>query len=164
MVRSLVKNERGYSLIEVMVSIIILALAILPMVGMFDMGLNGVTASSHYDKARMLANLKLEEAKNLPFTDVEDNFPEAGDLTPSPEPGTWLQGEDEDADFTGLDYQVVKQYMAQPPTNPGSSVNFGTSGAPTDLIRLKVEVRWGEDDNVDGLPDKSFTTFGLVAQ
>src|SRR5829696_2388644 len=106
-----------------MVSIIIPAIAILPMVGMFDMGLNGVTASSHYDKARMLANLKLEEAKNLPFTDVEDNFPEAGDPTPYDppvtEPDTWLQGEDEDADFTGLDYRVVKQYMLQPPTNPG---------------------------------------------
>ena len=82
MVRRLLKDERGYSLIEVMVSIIILALAIIPMVGMFDMGLNGVTASSHYDKARTLANLKLEEAKNLPFTDVEDNFPEAGITTP----------------------------------------------------------------------------------
>lgn len=52
MARSLLKEERGYSLIEVMVSIIILALAILPMVGMFDMGLHGVTASSNYDKAR----------------------------------------------------------------------------------------------------------------
>ena len=51
-----------------MVSIIILAIAILPMVGMFDMGLNGVTASSNYDKARTLANLKLEQAKSLPFT------------------------------------------------------------------------------------------------
>ena len=147
-----------------MVSIIILALAILPMVGMFDMALNGVSASSHYDKARTLANLKLEEAKTLPFTDVEGNFPEAGDPTPYDEPDTWLQGEDEDADFSGLDYRVVKQYMVQPPTNPGSSVNFGTSGTPTGLIRLTVEVRWGEDDDGNGLPDKSFTTFGLVAQ
>ena len=80
MVRSLLKDGRGYSLIEVMVSIIILALAILPMVGMFDMGLNGVTASSRYDKARTLANLKLEQAKNLPFTEVEGDFP--GGVTP----------------------------------------------------------------------------------
>jgi prepilin-type N-terminal cleavage/methylation domain-containing protein len=163
LVRSLLKDGRGYSLIEVMVSIILLALAIIPMVGMFDMGLKGVTASSHYDKARTLANLKLEQAKNLPFTDVEGNFP-AGNPTPYDEPDTWLQGEDEDAEFTGLDYRVVKQYMLEPPTNPGSSVFFVTSGTPTDLIRLRVEVRWGEDNDGDDLPDKSFTTYGLVAR
>ena len=31
--------------------------------------------SSHYDKARTLANLKMEEAKSMPFVDVKDNFP-----------------------------------------------------------------------------------------
>ena len=34
-----IRGESGYSLVEVMASIIILSLAILPMVGMFDMGL-----------------------------------------------------------------------------------------------------------------------------
>ena len=58
-----------------MVSIMILAIAILPMVGMFDMGLNAATKGSNYDKARTLANLKMEEAKSLPFADVKDNFP-----------------------------------------------------------------------------------------
>ena len=33
------KSESGYSLVEVMVSIMILAIAIIPMVGMFDLGL-----------------------------------------------------------------------------------------------------------------------------
>ena len=63
------ENEAGYSLVEVMVSIMILAIAILPMVGMFDMGLNAATKGSNYDKARTLANLKLEQAKSLPFGD-----------------------------------------------------------------------------------------------
>src|ERR671910_1578821 len=84
------KEESGYSLVEVMVAIIIMALAILPMAGMFDMGLRSTTEGSKYDKARMLANLKLEQAKNLPFDsldetirDVKDNFPEpVGTTTP----------------------------------------------------------------------------------
>src|SRR5688572_19387290 len=78
-----IRGESGYSLVEVMVSLIIMTLAILPMVTMFDMGLTSTTQSSKYDKARMLANLKLEQAKNLPFDsgddaiqDVKDNFPE----------------------------------------------------------------------------------------
>ena len=82
MFRKRLKNEAGYSLVEVMVSIIILAIAILPMVGMFDMGLNSATAGSQYDKARALANLKLEEAKSLPFATVRDNFPGRESRTP----------------------------------------------------------------------------------
>src|SRR5919107_4734780 len=77
------REEFGYSLVEVMVSIIILAVAIIPMVGMFDMGLNLAIKGSNYDKARALANLKLEQAKSLPFDtsdvtvqDLKDNFPE----------------------------------------------------------------------------------------
>src|SRR3712207_1533914 len=69
-------EESGYSLVEVMASIIILSLAILPMVGMFDMGLRTATTGSNYDKGRTLANLKLEEAKSLPFGAVRDRFPE----------------------------------------------------------------------------------------
>ena len=43
-------------------------LAILPMAGMFEMGLRSATSGSNYDKARTLANLKMEEAKNLPVS------------------------------------------------------------------------------------------------
>ena len=53
----------------------ILAIAILPMVGMFDMGLNTATTGSNYDKARTLANTKLEQAKMLPYETVRTDFP-----------------------------------------------------------------------------------------
>lgn len=163
MVRSLLKDGRGYSLIEVMVSIIILALAILPMIGMFDMGLNGVTASSHYDKARTLANLELEQAKNLPFTDVEGNFPDAGVTTPY-DGSDWFTKPG--ADFANFQYTVYKDYMQEwTATDSAPTRDFGNpSPDPTGLIRLTVEVRWGEDNDGDGLSDKSFTTVGLVAQ
>ena len=81
MIRRLLIEERGYSLVEVMASIIILAIAILPMAGMFDMGLRTATTGSNYDKARTLANLKLEEAKSLPFDTVRGQFP--GERRPS---------------------------------------------------------------------------------
>ena len=75
MFHRLLKTEAGYSLIEVMVSIIILAIALIPMVGMFDMGINSATESGQYDKARALANLKMEEAKSVSFDSVRNNFP-----------------------------------------------------------------------------------------
>src|SRR5919202_4783808 len=106
---------------ETIIAIILLTLAILPMASMFDMGLHGVTANSHYDKARMLANLKLEQADSLPFADVENNFPQAGVTTPYD--GTaWFT--EPGADFAGFQYTVKKKYIVQPPTNPGSSQNF----------------------------------------
>ena len=77
------RDESGYSLVEVMASIIILAIAIIPMVGMFDMGLNSATRGSNYDKARSLANLKMEEAKSLPFAIVRGNFPEGVGTPPT---------------------------------------------------------------------------------
>ena len=65
MFRKLVSDEGGYSLVEVIVSIMILAIAILPMVSMFDAGLRAADEGSNYDTARALANEKLEEIKAL---------------------------------------------------------------------------------------------------
>ena len=166
MFRSLLKEERGYSLIEVMVSIMILAIAILPMMSMFDMGLNSATAGSNYDKARALANLKLEEAKSLPFTDVKDTFPVAGS-TPDSTSGYYdsnfipVTGT-ASADFTNFDYRVQKQFMKQPLQAPTSSsesfvlcnVSPSTCSAGTGPIRITVTARWG-DGNM-------YTVFGLV--
>ena len=116
------KEESGYSLVEVMASIIILAIAILPMVGMFDMGLNAATVGSNYDKARALANLKMEEAKSLPFATVKDDFPVTGS-TPNATTGYYDSGfipesGPASADFTNFEYRVEKQYMKQPETAP----------------------------------------------
>ena len=179
MFRKRLKNEAGYSLVEVMVSIMILAIAILPMVGMLDMGINLATEGGQYDKARALANLKLEEAKSLSFVDVKDNFP-VNASTPDPATGYYDSGFIQEtgaasAEFTNFEYRVEKQYMQQPPAvseeDPDPSGDFlpcdSTSTEPnvacdpdpgdpgTGLIRVTVTVQWD---------DKSFTTYGLVAQ
>ena len=161
------REESGYSLIEVTVAIIILAVAILPMFGMFDMGLNAATQSSHYDKARTLANLKMEEAKSMPFVDVKDNFPVNGS-TPDIATGYYDSGFISEtgpasAEFTNFEYRVEKQYMQQPPTGIGDDTladpeefePCGPCDPPTGLIRVTVTVEWD---------DKSYTTFGLVAE
>jgi type II secretory pathway pseudopilin PulG len=155
------REESGYSLVEVLVSIIIMTLAILPMAAMFNAGINSATASSNYDKARMLANQKLEQAKNLPFTDVESNFPVAGNTTPYDDPAAWVAGPD--PDFTNFDYRVVKDYMAQPETDPADpSWDFDTSATPTGLIRVAVTVRWVVSNSDDDY--SYYTTYGLVAK
>jgi prepilin-type N-terminal cleavage/methylation domain-containing protein len=162
--RKRLREEAGYSLVEVMVSILILAIAILPMAGMLDMGLNSATAGSNYDKARALANLKLEEAKSLPFDsaddaiqDVKDNFPEpAGTLTTYDGSGHYISDppKTEPGFPNSITYVIEKQYM-QPPTDSGDWQE-DTSGTPTSLIKVAVTVH---------TPNGSeFTTFGLVAE
>ena len=61
------KDESGYSLVEVIASIMLLTIAIIPMVGMFDAGLQASLVGSNYDKARMLANERLEKVRALPY-------------------------------------------------------------------------------------------------
>lgn len=141
-------------MIEVMVSIIILAVALLPMAGMFDMGLNSATEGSKYDKARALANMKLEEAKSLSFATVRDNFPQAGNGTPYTTV-TWINGP---GGFGGFQYRVEKQYMTQPAQMPTEPFTFNPSGSATGLIRVRVIVQWG-----DGW-ENEYTTYGLVGQ
>lgn len=168
MFRSLLKKERGYSLIEVMVSIMILTMAILPMVSMFDMGLNSATRGSNYDKARALANLKLEQAKSLPFDssdntvqDLKDNFPETPPTTTTYNGSGKYQSawKTQPGDtFVGFEYRVEKQYMAQPScqTPICAPQNFVTSSTVTSLIRVTATVQWGDGN--------TYTTHGLVAQ
>jgi prepilin-type N-terminal cleavage/methylation domain-containing protein len=146
------REQSGYSLVEVMVSIIILAIAILPMAGMFDMGLHSATASGKYDKARALANLKMEEAKSRPFATVKDNFPQTGNGTPYTTVN-WINGP---SGFGGFQYRVEKQFMTQPAQAPTEPFFFSTSGQPTGLIRVTVIVQWGDGN--------TYTTYGLVGK
>src|SRR5215217_2095846 len=149
-----------------MVSIMVLAIAILPMISMFDMGLHSATAGSQYDKARALANLKLEQAKSLPFSDVKDNFPVASS-TPDSTLGNYDSGfisvtGTGSADFTNFDYRVQKQFMKQPLQAPTSSsesfvpcnVSPSTCSAANGPLRITVTVRWGDGN--------TYTVFGLV--
>ena len=64
-------RDSGYSLVEVMVTIVVLTIAIVPMVGMFDAAIGAADASGDYDEARTCAVGKLEQAKSLPYETVE---------------------------------------------------------------------------------------------
>jgi prepilin-type N-terminal cleavage/methylation domain-containing protein len=68
-------EESGYSLVEVMVAIVVLTLAIIPMVGMFDAAIQATNASGEYDAARTCAVQRLEQVKSLPYETVEDGLP-----------------------------------------------------------------------------------------
>jgi len=143
------KNESGYSLVEVMVAILLLSIAIIPMVGMFDAGLKAATQGSDYDQARALANKQLETAKNLSYEDVRDRFP-VSSSTPNASTGVYESSDQTDAAYSGFTYKVRKAYVKL-----GSTDVVEDASART-MMTVTVTVNWGSG--------KSYSTTGLVSK
>lgn len=133
------KNEAGYSLVEVIVSILILTAAIIPMVSMFDTGLKTAALGGHYDGARALANQKMEEIKALaynkpggPVDSAVEKFPPGATSAP--------------ADSGIYRWTVQTTYVSE---------TFSTPTTERGRMRIVVTVTW------DG-GSKQITTTGLV--
>jgi hypothetical protein len=61
---------------------VVLTVAVVPVVGMFDAAIGAVDTSADYDKARTCAVLKLEHLKSLPYEAVEGGL-QGGVCNPS---------------------------------------------------------------------------------
>ena len=141
-------DESGYSLVEVIASILVMAIAIIPMVAMFDTGLNLATSGSNYDKARMLADANLERVRSLSYSQARITYtptnatPVAGPIVPCNEsmlPAGEQAVFDCDVETTYVDGEL----------NPSStSIN---------RMLMVVTVTWGPNDT-------TYTTSGLVAR
>ncbi len=129
-------DELGYSMMEVLAAIIILSLAIVPMVGMFDAALRVAVLGSNYDDGRALATERLEEAKALPYDSVRELYP----------PGTrGCSG----AVVPGFDCEVRTAYAS---LGTATVVTGGGSGT---MMQVTVTVNWGGG---------SYSTTGLVSK
>ncbi len=149
MIRKLAREESGYSLVEVIVSIFILAAAILPMVGMFDMGLKAATRGGNYDAARALANKNLDKVRSLPWDDVQTNYKPTN--TPSPA-GTPVSCTPPSP--TVFTCTVTTTYMQDDPLTQTLTQALSTQ-TPTTVMRVVVQVQW------QGGP---YTTTGLITR
>jgi prepilin-type N-terminal cleavage/methylation domain-containing protein len=76
------RTDYGYSLVEVLAAIVILTVAIIPMVGMFDAALQAVSTSGDYGVARVCAGQKLEQVRSLTYETVSGGLPD-GTCEPS---------------------------------------------------------------------------------
>lgn len=156
------KAESGYSLVEVMVSILLLSIAIIPMVAMFDMGLNAATRAGNYDKARAFATERVERAKALPYRDVKGKFPVANS-TPGAG-GTYTSASPLDVPAgaglpDGATYTVKKQYVrVQPDAASGTPAPLENAPNDSRMMRVTVSVDWVGDSAPD------FTSSGFVSR
>lgn len=150
MIRPLRKQEAGYSLVEVMAAIMILSIAIIPMVGMFDMGLESAMLGANYDRARALANAKLEEAKALPYHKpggAADSLLEK--YKPLNEPAGLGAGSPVPCNQPPFTCEVTTNYVHISDLNAPMS-----PAARTSWIKIEVKVGWDGDA-------KSYKTAGL---
>ena len=130
-----------------MASIMILAIAIIPMVGMFDMGLNAATRGSDYDDARAVANERLEEIRALPYNNpggsadsAVEKFTPGASVTDTPQ--------------SGFSRTVTTKFFIEDPSD--GNIKIQTANTPTQpMMRVTVQVTWGGGT--------SYTTTGLVA-
>lgn len=135
------KDQSGYSLTEVMVAIMLLGLAIIPMVSMFDAGLRAAVLGSNYDQGRALANEKLEEIIALPY---KDDSVASDSVVEKYPPGTTVTGT-EDIFSYSIDTQYVDSNFANAADSPA-----------TPQMRIEVTVSWDS-------ASKSYTNVGYVA-
>jgi hypothetical protein len=109
------------------------------MVGMFDAALRAAMMGSNYDKARALANEKLEEVRALPYERPGGAADSVVELYPPATPVTETEGM-----FT---YTVQTEFVDASFSDPNSS-------SPTSQMRVEVGIEW---------QGKSYTTTGFVA-
>ena len=118
---------------------VVLALAIIPMVGMFEAGLRAATTSGDYDTARTLANAKLEEVRAMPYSKPGGPADSAVEryAPPGPPDGT----EDD------LTYTVRTAFV-------DGDLAGSTDAPPTGQMRVEVMVEWEES---------SYSTAGIIS-
>lgn len=116
------ETESGYSVVEVLAAIVILTVAVLPMVGMFDVALRSIGASGDYDAARACANEKLEGAKALPYETLKAGLPDGS------------------CESSGLAYAFDEEFV---------DARLRTVGTDEGLIRLTVTVTRSDEGSYD---------------
>ncbi|MDI6891857.1 MAG: prepilin-type N-terminal cleavage/methylation domain-containing protein [Actinomycetota bacterium] len=116
------KEEKGISIIEVMIAITILALALLPMMAMFETGISSTTVAGEITIATQLANDRIEEIRNHSFLDVYNTYKDEV-----------VENYGTIPDFPRFRRVTVAEYVDE---------NLDPVAGPTDLLRVTVTLYW----------------------
>lgn len=144
------RDEGGYSLVEVMVAMLILAIAILPMVSMFDAGLRAAVLGGNYDIGRTLATTELDGVRALSYqTPPDPPADSVREIYPPPDSPHPCRA----TVPSGFTCQVSTEFVSMGP--PGSPDIVQDPTART-MMSVQVTVTWTGGGR--------YTTTGLVAK
>ena len=105
-----------------MVAIVVLTIAIVPMVGMFDAAIHASKVSGKYDEARTCAVQRLEQAKTLTYELVEAGL------------------QDGICESSGFGYEIVSQPV---------DLDLGDGSGEEGLTMITVTVDWDGGNSYD---------------
>ena len=77
-------NQRGFSLLEVLIGLVVLAFGLLAMAGMQITSIQGNRFGNDLTQATILGQNKLEELKNLPYTKLKSQSPQSAQQIRNP--------------------------------------------------------------------------------
>jgi len=101
-------KEKGFSLIEVLIGLIILAIGILAVAGMQITSIVGTSFSSNLTQASIIAQDRLEFLKGLPLTDAKldtNNYP--SDITVGIFTGSYQANRNANPNFVTITYTIA---------------------------------------------------------
>jgi type IV pilus assembly protein PilV len=100
-------KEKGFSLIEVLIGLIILAIGILAVAGMQITSIVGTSFSNNLTQASVIAQDRLEFLKGLPLTDVRldtNNYP--NDIKVGIFTGSYQANRNANPNFVNITYTI----------------------------------------------------------
>lgn len=139
-----------------MVSILILSIAIIPMVGMFDMGLDAATRGANYDDGRALAKKQMEIVQSLPYATAKTSVPNASCAFNGSGLCQSADLQDPDSEFSKFRYTILKQFVN---LNSGET-GFEDVNQDEGYMQVTVEVGWGGAT----FDDTTYTTTTIKAK
>jgi type IV pilus assembly protein PilV len=121
----IIKKQSGFTLIEVMIALVVLAAGLLALATMQIVSIRSNAFSSEMTYATMLAQTRLEQIRNMPY----DNVNAVGQVTLPVDPTT-----------KGIAYRVQRQVQNNTPATDMKTVTLvidwlgapaGSAGSPT---------------------------------
>lgn len=101
-------KEKGFSLIEVLIGLIILAIGILAVAGMQITSIVGTSFSSNLTQASVLAQDRLEFLKGLPLNDARlDTSNHPNDITVGIFTGSYQANRNANPNFVTITYTIA---------------------------------------------------------
>lgn len=140
-----IKKIRGFSLLEVIFTIAILAVAIFTLYSLFNLSLKMVWETKARVGATQLANQKLEIIRNLPYTSIGT----VGGVVPG------AIAEEESVELNSIAYDVYTNVVYVDDPFDGTWNSDPVDIVPSDYKRVLVRVSW--NSNFSSSPVDFFT-------
>ena len=158
------RGEAGFTMVEVLVSLAILAITVTPMMGLFTMAPMLHAYREQQLRSAFLAQLRLEEVKNKATYNFDGDYNKAAGAATDFPTGDGFESSDADYRYTITDN--ITDTVPDPDAGPGGGVGGGGGAPDIDVMRdITIEVWYDKDgDNVYDTDEQGFDVMTKIAR